>query len=181
MMVSSRLRSGILDLLVEDCGVDPSQMNRANNEESGNAFFIVIVVTTAGAIWSNKYWNHLSTKVVTICTRLALDLVNKNSRALSIFRSSSYIRDDLLQLVTFLINEKGIIENACDTDGWNALHLLCTSYSGSQFDEIVSFLCTKGIDLNQLTYEEYDAIFLRLHRASYKFSSLKGVEILINI
>lgn len=167
----------LLDFLVEDYGIDPSRKNQAYNKESGNAFLF------ACRYYRGRDLKQLLESLIDkggYDVNKTLDVVNKNSNALHIFCSSSYTGNDLLQLVTFLIEEKGITVNTCDTNGWNALHLLCTAYSGSQFDEIVSFLCTKGIDINQLTSEGYDAIFIRLYRVSYKFSSLKDLEILIN-
>lgn len=169
----------ILDFLIDDCGVDPSQENRAYKYESSNAFLLAChhyrgsdlkqvleVLIDKGGYDVNK----------------TPDLSYKNSNALHILCSSfdTDWDDHLLQLVTFLVYDKGINVDASDADGWNSLHLLCTAYRGSQFGEIVNFLCDKGIDINQLTSEGFDAVYLRLHRVNHMSSSLEDVKTLVN-
>ncbi len=66
------------------------------------------------------------------------------------------------------------------TSGWNALHFLCIYYFEPDFSDIVNFLCSKGIDVDEVTSEDHDVFYLRYRRYDFKISSSKDIETLIN-
>ena len=90
---------------------------------------------------------------------------------------------NLKEIITgTLLIEKGIRLDVKDEEkGSNAPYSLCGSYFGPDFSDIVTLLCSNGIDVNDLTNDGHDVFFMRCHRYDYKIPSFKDMETLISL
>ncbi len=79
-----------------------------------------------------------------------------------LYLCQDYRRDSrlLLNIFRLWLDLQADIANSKNTDGWNALLLLCRHYPNENLIEIVQLLADKGIDINWTNKDGWNALHL---------------------
>ncbi len=115
-----------------------------------------------------------------VMTEPSLFIYNKNgiklhgSEAL-LYLCQHYRLDSrlLLDILRLWLGQQADMANSKNTDGWNALLLLCCHYSNDNLDEMVQLLADKGIDISWKNKDGWNA----LHLACTYYKNEKLVDI----